>query len=86
MITLVAVRDDHYGYAAIGIASALATPITGVVAWRTARGRPTRLSRALLTEAAMLIAALVQFVASAAVLCAETRKHFFAPAGGGESA
>jgi O-antigen/teichoic acid export membrane protein len=35
---------------------------------------------------AMLIAALVQFVASAAVLCAETRKHFFAPAGGGESA
>jgi O-antigen/teichoic acid export membrane protein len=35
---------------------------------------------------AMLIAALVQFVASAAVLFAETRKHFFAPAGGGQSA
>ena len=35
---------------------------------------------------AMLIAALVQFVASAAVLLAETRKHFFTPLGGGQSA
>jgi hypothetical protein len=63
MIASVALRTHHYGYGGIGIASALATPITGIVAWRSSRTRPTRLSQALVIETAMLIAALAVLVA-----------------------